>query len=252
MKTRTLTSLNERHLFNINIRRLIMDKLLSIIVGIIEKRIKVNNINISKDDTVEELKEKISIIQEDNTKQTKRANIINGLLRIFSSAQFVVLLKIILLYKTMKVGNIEIDIMSVFMYRMYLFAVFIILYSSTLTGAIYSKSIKNIINTNPQILSRIIGKDGEYEKIFGESHNDSDIVTMSQVSNLFSGETDEKKDTVYILIHSILINKAIKNFNLSAIGAMIAISILDLIYLAIIMGKISLVTPVVTSLSYLG
>ncbi|MGL6099475.1 MAG: hypothetical protein ACRC0G_07605 [Fusobacteriaceae bacterium] len=217
-----------------------METILNFIVKIIEKRIKINSMSVSKDDTIEELKEKVSMIYEDNTVQIKRSNVINGILRIFSSIQFVALLKIILLYKNMKIGNMEIDVLGIFMYRMYLYAVFIILFSSALSGAIYSKSLKNVLNTNPQILNRIIGKDGEYEKIFGEINEDSDITTMSQLYNLFEDEDDSKKDTLYILIHSILINKAVKNFNISAMCAILVIGILDAIYIGIILGELSL------------
>ncbi|MGL5745251.1 MAG: hypothetical protein ACRCXX_08900, partial [Cetobacterium sp.] len=185
--------------------------------------------------------EDLIIMREDITRSNnellKVTNILNNLFRIIVSSQFCILLKLIIVHSNVMVTVSDNVLAREYMYKVYLLGVFIILFTMVISSAIYSKSIKNMINSSPLVLNRILGHEGEYENIFGEYHNDRDIVTMGKLSEMFRDSDIETREIIYILIHTILINKALKNFTVRVIAAIGVIVTLDLIFLAVTLGK---------------
>lgn len=214
-----------------------IEKILQFIISTIEKCGGGDSIIINKDSTMEDFILMRDNITKSNNELLKITNILNNLFRIVVSSQFCILLKMVIVYSNVKETVDDTVLAHTYLYKIYLLGVFIILFTMVISSAIYSKSIKNMINTSPLVLNRILGNEGEYENIFGEYHNDKDIVTMGKLSEMFRDSNLETREIIYILIHTILINKALKNFTVRIIAALGVITILDIFFLAVTLGK---------------
>lgn len=232
-----------------------IETIINKIISLVEERVHPDNsINVTPTTTLKELKASGKVIQRENLILLKRSVYCDQVLKSVCMLQTILFTLVVIVYNLFDRTQMPFDERNLYVMNIYMAVIGVNHFAASLSLSLYSKTVRNLLNTNPNVLSRVFS-DGltAYEDIYGtENPDDKDLLTMTKIRNICKDMDNETQQGVYILMKAILVNKALKNFIAVSIIAIGLIFLIDLIILSAMIWKVYLLDQIYSTLPSVG
>lgn len=230
-----------------------IETIINKIISIVEEKVHSDNnlISITPSTTLTEIRTVGKKIQNQNLSLLKKSVQCDKILKTVCMLQTVLFTLVVIIYNLFDRTHIPFDERNLFVISIYIAVIGVNHFSASISLSLYSKTMRNLMNTNPNVLSKIFsdGLNG-YEDIYGdENPDDKDLLTMSKIRTICKDMDNETQQGVYILMKAVLVNKALKNFIAVSIISIVLIFILDISVLIAMIWKVYLLDKIYINLS---
>lgn len=233
-----------------------IEAIINKIVSIVEDKVHADShsVNITPSTTLKEIKTVGRKIQQENLSLLKRSVYCDQVLKSICMLQTILFTLVVIVYNLFDKTQMPFAERDLYVINVYIAVIGVNHFAASLSLSLYSKTIRNLMNTNPNVLSRVFsdGLNG-YEDVYGnENPDDRDLLTMTKIRNICKDMDNETQQGVYILMKAVLVNKALKNFIAVSIIAVVLIFLLDIGVLSVMIWKVYLLDKIYTTLPSIG
>lgn len=233
-----------------------IEAIINKIISLVEEKTQngTHFISINSSTTLNEIRTIGNKIQKENLVLLKRSVYCDKLLKSVCMLQTILFTLIVIVYNLFDRTQMPFTERNLYILNIYISVIGVNHFAASIALSLYSKTVRNLINSNPNVLSRIFtdGLNG-YEDIYGdENPDDRDLLTMTKIRNICKDMDNETQQSVYILMKAVLVNKAFKNFIAVSIIAVALIFFLDIGILSVMIWKVFLLDRIYHTLPSIG